>query len=233
LVPPYITGGSLSVRTEIANFTLMVYDPKDSQNGSGLSGWGQDGINTRLSVQFPVKIAGRDGYQTLVGIWSTKDSVDLADLPQLVLPVKPPSTTVDVKGNSWYLGWNFQQYLWQSSADPRQGWGIFGQAFIADGNPNQYRWFVNGGVAGSSPIPGRSLDRFGVGFFNTAFSTDLTNSLNTITGFDISDERGIEVFYNAAVTPWFRLALDLQYIRPGVREFDNAFFAGMSAQVKF
>jgi porin len=76
------------------------------------------------------------------------------------------------------------------------------------------------------------MDRFGIGFFNTAFSGDLTKSLNQIYGLDIADERGIEAFYNLAVTPWFRVALDLQFIRPGVRSFDDAFFAGLSAQIK-
>ncbi|WP_177142798.1 carbohydrate porin [Variovorax sp. YR216] len=234
IVPAYITGFSLSVKTEPANYTLMVYDPKDSQNDSGLSGWGKNGINTRLAVQFPVKIGGLDGYQTIVGAFSTQDTVDLADLPQIVLPIpRGPSTRVDVKGNSWYLGYNFQQYLWQNPATPTEGWGIFGQAFIADGNPNVYRWFTNLGVAGSSPIPGRSRDRFGIGYFRTSFSHDLTNSLKIITGATIDDESGVEVFYNAALTPWLRLGLDLQYIRPGVRGQGNATFAGMSMQVKF
>jgi porin len=233
LVPPYITGFSGTLRTEPVNVTLMVYDPKDSQNGSGLSGWGQDGINLRLALQFPVKPGGLTGYQTLVGVFSTKDTVDLADLPQLILPVPPgQDTTVDIKGNSWYLGWNFQQYLWQDAANPSQGWGIFGQAFIADGNPNVYRWFVNFGVAGNSPIAGRGQDRFGVGFFNTSFSGDLIDSLKTLTGATISDERGIETFYNAAVMPWLRVALNLQFLRPGVRDYGNAFFAGVSAQIK-
>jgi porin len=233
LVPPYITGLSATYRFEAVSATLMVYDPKDSQNNSGLSGWGKDGINTRLALQFPVRIGGRDGYQTLVGVYSTRDTIDLADLPWLVLPVRPPNTVIDVKSGSWYLGWNFQQYVWQSPDNPAQGWGIFGQAFIADGNPNNYRWFVNGGVAGTSPVPGRGLDRFGVGFFNTSFSKDLTNSLTTLTGYRFGDERGIEAFYNAAIAPWLRVAVDLQYIRPGVRDFDNAFFAGLSAQIKF
>jgi len=232
LVPAYITGLSLTVKTAPANYTLMVYDPKDTQNVSGLNGWGQDGINARLAVQFPVKIGGLNGYQTLVGVYSTKKSIDLADLPWLVLP-NPPNVTIDVKRGSWYLGYNFQQYLWQREDNPAEGWGIFGQTFIADGNPNQYRWFVNAGVGGTSPIPGRNLDRFGVGYFNTSFSQDLAASLNTLLGIDIGAERGIEAFYNAAVTPWFRIALDLQYIRPGVHDFGNAFVAGMSAQVKF
>lgn len=232
IVPAYITGLSLTVKTDLPNFTLMVYDPKDTQNVSGLSDWGKDGINTRLAVQFPVKIGGHNGYQTLVGVYSTKESVNLADIPDLILP-PAPNVKISTKKGSWYLGWNFQQYLWQNPNNPVEGWGVFGQAFIADGNPNIYRWFVNGGVAGTSPIPGRNLDRFGVGFFNTSFSPDLTDSLNTILDLDIGDERGIEVFYNAAVTPWFRVALDLQYIRPGVHDFDNAFFAGMSAQIKF
>jgi porin len=234
MVPPYITGFSGTLRTEPVNYTLMVYDPKDSQNGSGLSGWGQDGINLRLSLQFPIKPGGLTGYQTLVGVFSTRDQIDLADLPQLILPVPPgQNTKVNIKDNSWYLGWNFQQYLSQNPNNPAEGWGLFGQAFIADGNPNQYRWFVNFGVAGNSPIAGRGQDRFGVGVFNTSFSNDLTDSLKTLTGATISDERGIEMFYNAAVTPWFRLALNLQYIRPGVRDYGNALFAGLSAQIKF
>ena len=35
-----------------------------------------------------------------------------------------------------------------------------------------------------------------------------------------------------AVTPWFRLAADIQDIRPGNHSFGNALFAGMSAQIK-
>jgi porin len=234
LVPAYITGVSGTLRTGPANYTLMVYDPRDSQNSSGLSGWGEDGINLRLSATIPVSPGGLTGYQTLVGVFSTKDSVDLADLPQLILPVPPgQDTTVDIKGNSWYLGWNFQQYLWQDAANPGRGWGVFGQAFIADGNPNLYRWFVNFGVAGNSPIAGRGQDRFGVGYFNTSFSEDLTDSLYTLTGATIGAERGIEMFYNAALAPWFRVTINLQYVRPGVRDYDNAFVAGVSAQIKF
>ena len=92
---------------------------------------------------------------------------------------------------------------------------------------------MNAGVGGTSPIRGRNLDRFGVGYFNTSFSQDLANSLKTLLDINIGAEHGIEAFYNAAVTPWFRVALDLQYIRPGVHDFGNAFFVGMSAQVKF
>lgn len=233
LVPAYITGFSGTWRTEPVSLTLMIYDPKDTQNVSGLSGWGQDGINTRLSATFPVKLGGLPGWQGLVGVYSTQDKTDLADLPQLVLPVPPgQNTTVETKSGSCYLGWNFQQYLWQDAADPKRGWGLFGQAFIADGNPNQYRWFFNLGVAGNPPW--RAQDRFGIGVFNTAFSSDLTASLNTITGYTIDDERGIELFYNVAAVPWFRVMFDLQYIRPGVRDFhENALFVGTSAQIRF
>lgn len=232
IVPPYITGLSATYRFAAVNATLMIYDPNDTQDSSGLDGWGQDGINTRLALQFPVRIGDRDGYQTLVGAYSSKDSVDLADVPWLVLPVRPPNTVIDVKRGSWYLGWNFQQYLWQSPDDPARGYGIFGQTFVADGNPNIYRWFANGGVGGSSPLPGRELDRFGVGYFYTSLSQDFTNSLTTLLGYSFGDEQGVEAFYNAAITPWFRVALDLQYIRPGVRDFGNAVFVGLSAHVK-
>ena len=37
--------------------------------------------NTRLALRFPAKFGGHDGYYSLIGVWSTKDSIDLADLP--------------------------------------------------------------------------------------------------------------------------------------------------------
>lgn len=232
LVPAYITGFSLTVKTEPANYTLMVYDPNDTQDVSGLQDWGEDGINTRLSVQFPVTIGGLAGYQNLVGVYSTRDSVDWNDLPELVLPPSP-GTQIEFKDDSWYLGYNFQQYLWQDATNQSRGWGVFGQAFIADGNPNLYRWFVNLGVAGSSPATSRPLDRFGIGAFYLSPSQDLTDSIDEVFGLDVGSESGIEAFYNAALTPWLRLALDLQYISPGVKDYDNGFFAGLSVQVKF
>ena len=49
-------------------------------------------------------------------------------------------------------------------------------------------------------------------------------------GFDYRNETGIEVFYNAAVTPWFRLSGDVQVIWPSSID-DTAVFLGLRGQV--
>jgi carbohydrate-selective porin (OprB family) len=41
------------------------------------------------------------------------------------------------------------------------------------------------------------------------------------------------MFYNVAVTPWFRIAADVQFITPPIGAFPNAIFAGLSSYVRF
>lgn len=43
----------------------------------------------------------------------------------------------------------------------------------------------------------------------------------------IRDLWGVELYYNADVTPWFRLTGDLQVVRPGIRANDSAVVLGL------
>ena len=43
----------------------------------------------------------------------------------------------------------------------------------------------------------------------------------------------MEIFYNVAVTPWFRVASNVQSIRPANGELPRAIFVGLDTQVKF
>ena len=47
------------------------------------------------------------------------------------------------------------------------------------------------------------------------------------------DAFGGEVYYNAAVTPWFRLTADLQVIEPAASQFDTAVVVGLRAKTDF
>jgi porin len=103
---------------------------------------------------------------------------------------------------------------------------------FSDGNPNPFGWMMLAGLGGTGIIPGRRLDRFGAAYFRYSFSNDLTDGLR-VFGVDVGDEHGGELFYNAAVTPWFRLTGDLQIIAPGNQRRDTAIFTGLSAHIKF
>ena len=58
---------------------------------------------------------------------------------------------------------------------------------------------------------------------------------------NLGDDQGVEMFYNVAVTPWFRLTPDLQVLGPArgqtlppnVRDIDTALVLGLRAKIDF
>jgi len=228
-VPAYFFGAILSVRTEAATYGLWVYDPNSSVNKPGLKEAFADGVTIRGSVSFPVTITGHTGHQGLAVSYSTKDGNDLSTLDGSNIPDPPPGT-VGIKNSRYYFAYTFDQYLYQSKENPKEGVGLFGQFEISDGNPNKLYWMAFGGVGGTGLIPGRSLDNWGVGYYYAGLSPDMKDALApTLT---IRNEQGWEIFYNFAVTPWLALGADLQIIAPGLAD-KTAVFAGLRTMIRF
>ena len=48
---------------------------------------------------------------------------------------------------------------------PAKAIGIFGRFGASDGNPNPMHYFYSIGIGGKGIIPGRPLDRFGIGYY--------------------------------------------------------------------
>lgn len=129
----------------------------------------------------------------------------------------------------------FDQYLYQSPANPKEGVGLFGQFGISDGNPNRLYYLAFVGVGGTGLIPGRSRDNWGVGYYYAAPSSDLKDAFAPILRrpiLRIRNEQGGEIFYNFAVTPWLILGADLLIIRPSLAN-DTAVFPGLRTVIKF
>lgn len=227
-VPPYLLGALLSVKTEVATFGLWVYDPNDMANQNILHYAFDGGVTVRGSVEFPVTIAGRGGHQGLVASYSNKSGTDLSTLDNLFIPHWPQG--FDTKSDRHYFAYTFDQYLHQSEANPKEGFGLFGQLGISDGNPNRLYWSGHVGVGGTSFIPTRNRDNWGLGYYYAAPSTDLKDSLAPIE--TIRNERGWEVFYNFGVTPWLTLGADLQIINPSLAS-TTAIFCGLRTVIRF
>jgi len=141
-----------------------------------------------------------------------------------------PQGSLGIKNSRYYFAYLFDQYLYQSKQNPREGVGLFGQFGISDGNPNRLYWMAFMGVGGTGLIPTRSRDNWGVGYYYAAPSTDLKDSLEPIL--KIRNEYGFEVFYNFAVTPWLVLGADLQIIRSSLAN-DTAIFPGLRTVIRF
>ena len=76
----------------------------------------------------------------------------------------------------------------------------------------------------------READSMGVAWFYNGLSSDLENFLSP--PLDVRDLTGVEVYYNAVITPWFHLTADLQVVEPADRSTrDTALIFGLRAKI--
>ena len=138
-----------------------------------------------------------------------------------------PGVPIALKSGSWSLRYNFDQYLFVDPCNPKRGWGIFGRAGLSDGNPNPIEWLVSFGIGGYSPLPGRTDDRFGMGWYYGRASSELGPFFNP------NDGNGGEFFYNMAVSRNIQITPDLQILNGGIRNADTAVLFGLRANLAF
>ena len=225
LVPPTLNGAMLSINTKPVSFGLTIFDPRDATNKPLFSDLFVDGVSVMGSATLQTTIAGLTGFYGLKGIYSTREGRDFSEL------IPPPGAAPATRQGSWYVGFSVQQYLVQDPTNPARGWGVFGEIAKADANPNFHDWSYYVGLGGSSLIPGRPDDRFGIAYFHFGFSEVLKDEVAPVIA--LRDQSGTEIFYNVAVTPWFRVAANVQFIRPGAGGFPDAIYAGLSTYVRF
>ena len=228
ITPPMIFGGIVSVKTTPANFTLMIYDPVSATMRSGFADPFAQGVTFNGSVELASNFFGKSGKHIFSAAYSTQDGTSFSD-PYLLLPTTPPAARTD---DRWYAAYAFEQTLWRDAANPKKAVGLFGQASVSDASPNPVGWSVLGGISGTSPIPGRERDKFGIAAFYVGYAGGLKEGLR-LAGLPARDETGMEVFYNFAVTPWLHVTADLQAVRPPRADRDTAFIGGLRAQVLF
>jgi shikimate kinase len=138
------------------------------------------------------------------------------------------NVTTLVRG-SWWITYLFDQALWVDPTDQTRSWGVFGNAGISDGKPNPIHWSAIFGIGGSSPIPNRKLDTFGIAYYYLRFS----DSFESLAPPFLRDEHGLELFYNVAVTPWFHVTADLQVITPTLELAKTSLVLGLRAKIDF
>jgi porin len=221
----------------------MVLDPSGTITNNDLGRAFKDGEMVLASAKATIKPFGLVGHQSVGFMWSNKERLSLdqdpsnigrfllderfprlADpgpilrrmlerfFPGLLVPVQPANTT----SSTWAMFYSFDQYLWQPEGDPKRGIGVFFTFGASDGNPNPIQYIYSMGIGGNGVVPGRPNDNFGIGWARTQFSDDFVPFLRQRLGLGLSAEDDIELYYNAALTPWLNATLDLQIVNPGL-----------------
>ena len=84
-------------------------------------------------------------------------------------------------------------------------------------------------VEGSGVINRRENDRTGVACFYTGLSDSFRQLVSPLVGLEAV--QGVELYYNAAITPWFHLTGDLQFVENGIETDDTAVILGLRGKI--
>ncbi|MCZ6804183.1 MAG: carbohydrate porin, partial [Proteobacteria bacterium] len=113
-------------------------------------------------------------------------------------------------------------------ADHR-GWGVFLMAGLADEDTNPVQWSLAGGIGGRGLLASRPNDSFGIGYFVLDLKGGVVANIIGIKG----AEQGVEIYYEAEITPWLHVTPDLQIVDPGLSASDTAVIFGLRVNMNF
>ena len=127
------------------------------------------------------------------------------------------------------LTYVLQQKLWVDPCNKNRNIDLLNAWGLADPETNPFEWIVNVQLHGQGLLFRREQDTMGVGYFYSGLSGDFERLLNPVIPVD--DLQGVELYYNAAISPWFHLTVDLQVIDPAVVAADTAVVLGLRAKI--
>jgi porin len=232
-------GGIVLLPWEGAIFSASVLDPNGTATDNSLKNVFGDGVAVGAEGRVTIKPFGLVGHQNLGFFWSNKTRVSLEQdpsniarellesrfprlqdpgpvlrrilerfFPELLVPVQP----LNEKSSTWSVYYNFDQYLWSPEGDPNRGVGVFFRFGVSDGNPNPVKYAYNVGLSVNGMVPGRPKDTLGIGWARTQFSSDFVPFLRQKLDLGLNVEDAVEIYYNAAITPWLSVNADLQIV---------------------
>jgi len=228
---PYSTPGAgfSYLREDDPLFTFLVLDSSGRPDTSGLSRMFRNGATLFASLRVPVTPFGLPGHQTLETAFATGKSSPLTADDYVILP--RPGVGSFRRTGEYVVTYGFDQFLFVEADDPDKGWGIFGNASLANERTNPIRWSLNLGAGGASPLPGRASDSWGLGYYYLGISSVLRDALRPVS--PVRNEQGFELYYNAAITGRFALAADVQAIDPARLDAQSSFLFGLRVKVDF
>jgi porin len=237
---PYSTlGAGMSImKGTRAVFTLMVFDTHNTPTTSGFETFFTNGATTLSKLDLPVNPFGLPGHQGIEGTYSTGNYTSLRTIPYIDVNGLPTVTFGTVRG-SWSVFYCADQALYVDPDNAKRSWGVFTNIGLADEDPSPIRWSASVGLGGSSPLVTRPLDTFGIGYSIVEPTGPLKNL--DPQSLPLRADQAVELYYNVAVTPWFRLTPDLQILvpsrertpPPGARAIDTAVIFGLRAKFDF
>jgi porin len=260
--------GALYLPSHDVTLAAMVLDANGTITNNDLGDAFEDGVMALASADLKVKPGGLPGHQNLTLAWSNKDRTSLIQDPVNIAnmlltahfpllgdpgpilgeilekyPVVGAPQPLNQESETWAAVYSFEQFLWQPAGDPRHGLGMFFSAGVSDGKANPIKYSYSLGLVGKGVVPGRPRDDIGIGWARTEFSDNFVPYLRETYDLGLDHEDAVEMYYNAAVTPWLSISPSFQIISPALnkaldssgnfQDLDTTYIAGVRVGIRF
>ena len=226
----FLGAGVLKMREGQIQGGLLVYDSHNVPTTSGFENLFDNGANIAGMWRFFTELGGLSGSHLFLGSWATGSFTSLDPTGWDFLP---GIGAVPAESNdSWSLEYILQQNLWVDPCSEKRSIGVLSKWGLADPETSPYAWVCNVQLQSQGLIALREQDTAGAGYFYTGVSGDLKDFYRTIPQApELRDLQGVELYYNAAITPWFHLTADLQFVQPAVSANDTAVVLGLRGKI--
>jgi porin len=170
------------------------------------------------------------GSHTVIAAYATGDYTSFNASDWIVIPgggVIPAE-----QSGTWMVTYIAEQRLWVDGCNPKRYTKVHGKVGVSDADTSPFS--VTGSIAWEAfgMMDCRPHDRMGVGYFYSGLNGAFKD-LFLLSGNTLDDLHGCELYYNAAITPWFHLTADLQVIDPAQQANDTAIVLALRAKLDF
>jgi porin len=187
------------------------------------------------------KAGGKAGKVQLTAAYDSSDTAPFENprySPNLFTDIISNLPGVESRSDNWLFTLNGEQHLWTPGGDATDyamgtqdffnnppGIGLFYRVGYVPENRSPYNMTAHIGLGGRGLFASRPFDRAGIGLYGM-FASDYFKDRSYLLDAVLEDEVGVEAYYNFAITPWFQLSFDVQYINPGISTSTNAWVVG-------
>jgi porin len=196
------------------------------------------GVNLYATAIVSYQLRGRPGQTAPSFNWSNQPQIDLESPFGPLAPAQVPAAVgallgttptaglpVNFKDNSTFTISSISQYLTVKEPDAAtvgeklksgqqlRGLGVFGRVGYAPRSTNTLTGDASAALFARGLWDNRQDDSFGAGFYYNAISGLFKNAIEQLTaGTRLKNEKGIEVFYDFAITPAIRVEPGYQHV---------------------
>jgi len=223
----FLGAGALKIHEGQIQGGLMVYDSHNSTTTSGFDNLFDNGANVTGLWRFFSEFGGLPGSHLFLGTWASGDYTVLDRMDWVFIP--GVGLVAPRESGSWSLLYILEQKLWVDPCCEKRSIGLMSQWGLADPKTSPYAWCCNVSLQAQGLVAGREQDTMGAGYFYSGLSGDLKDLFGPVL--PLNDLQGVELYYSAAITPWFHLTADVQFVQPGISANDTAVVLGLRGKI--